>query len=64
MKKNTLAFIFFCLTAGLLAQPFDGGANFPPNPRGSGGQSNRGSRPNYKQVEQKEEKPLVLINYN
>ena len=58
MKKNTLAFIFFCLTAGLLAQPFDGGANFPPNPRGSGGQSNRGSRPNYKQVEQKEEKPL------
>lgn len=54
MKKNTLAFIFFCLTAGLLAQPFDGGANFPPNSRGGNGQSH-GSRHN-RQAEQKEEK--------
>ena len=45
MKKNTLAFIFFCLTAGLLAQPFDGGTNFPPNNNG-GSRLNRGLRPN------------------
>ena len=52
MKKFSLAFIFICLTAGLFAQPFDGGGNFPPVKR-NGDQSNRGLRP-YRQAEQKE----------
>ena len=44
MIKKSLAFIFLCLTAGLFAQPFDGGLNYPP-PSNQDNQSNRGMRP-------------------
>ncbi len=56
MKKILLATAFICLTAGLLAQPFDGGVMFPPNSSQRDDQSNRRPRPN--QQEQREEKTL------
>ncbi len=57
MKKISLAFFVLCLTAGLFAQPFDGGVNYPPANRHGNDQSSRRLR-NNRQTEQKEEKPL------
>ena len=52
MKKSSLPFIFICLTAGLLAQPFDGGVMFPPN--GWSDNQTNPHRPTYQQEKQKE----------
>lgn len=57
MKKNLLVTAFICLTAGLLAQPFDGGVNFPPPNYRRDNQSTRRPRPN-KQQEKREEKTI------
>ena len=54
MKKTLLATAFICLTAGLLAQPFDGGVMFPPNSSRRDNQSSRHTRRSYQQEEQKE----------
>jgi hypothetical protein len=55
MKITLLAFIFICLTAGLHAQPFDGGVLFPPNGK-SNNNNHRRLRPN--QQEKQKEKTL------
>lgn len=55
MKKSLLATAFICLTAGLFAQPFDGGNMFPPDSRRSN-QSHH--RPRSNQQETQEEKKL------
>ena len=57
MKKILLATAFICLTAGLIAQPFDGGANFPPNARKDKLTPDHRLRSNPRQ-EQREEKTI------